>query len=121
MSDIYEKCIEGEEKILDTGADITASQEAQAPSQDTPKKDTSKKMAPTDEQQLAIDLRDKTLLVSASAGSGKTATLTERIIRSILDTENPTDISGMLIVTFTKAAVADLRAKIEKAIKGLYA
>ena len=118
MSDIYEKCIEGEEKILDTGADITASQEAQAPSQEAPKKDKSKKMAPTDEQQLAIDLRDKTLLVSASAGSGKTATLTERIIRSILDTNNPTDISGMLIVTFTKTAVADLRSKIERAIKG---
>ena len=57
----------------------------------------------TKEQLSAINTRDRTLLVSAAAGSGKTATLTERIIRSVLDTENPIDISDMLIVTFTKA------------------
>ncbi len=71
----------------------------------------------TPEQRLAIDTRNKSLLVSAAAGSGKTATLTERIIESILDDENPADISKMLIVTFTRAAVGELRERIGAAIK----
>ena len=70
----------------------------------------------TDEQLSAINTRDKTLLVSAAAGSGKTATLTERIIRSLLDEKNPMKIDAMLIVTFTKAAAAELRAKISRAL-----
>ena len=74
-------------------------------------------MAWTDEQQLAIDTRDRTLLVSAAAGSGKTATLTERIIQSILDDKNPADIGRMLIVTFTNAAVDELSERIGRAIK----
>ena len=60
----------------------------------------------TDEQLRAIETRDRTLLVSAAAGSGKTATLTERIIRSLLDENNPENINEILVVTFTKAAVA---------------
>ena len=71
----------------------------------------------TPAQQSAILTRDKTLLVSAAAGSGKTATLTERIIRSLTDRKNPEDISRMLIVTFTNAAVADLKEKISKALR----
>ncbi len=71
----------------------------------------------TDEQLSAIETRDKTLLVSAAAGSGKTATLTERIIRSLLDEKSPKDISRMLIVTFTNAAVDELRERITKALK----
>ena len=71
----------------------------------------------TTEQQKAIDTRDRTLLVSAAAGSGKTATLTERIIRSILDDENPADISRMLIATYTNAAVDELKDRIGEAIK----
>ncbi len=71
----------------------------------------------TEQQKLAIETRDRTLLVSAAAGSGKTATLTERIIRSITDDENPTDISNMLIATFTNAAVDELRERITAAIK----
>lgn len=70
----------------------------------------------TDAQLSAINTRDKTLLVSAAAGSGKTATLTERIIRSLTDRESPADISRMLIVTFTRASAADLKAKISKAL-----
>ena len=70
----------------------------------------------TDAQKAAIETRDKTLLVSAAAGSGKTATLTERIIRSITDADSPSDISRMLIVTYTKASAADLKAKISKAL-----
>ena len=71
----------------------------------------------TPEQKSAIDTRDKTLLVSAGAGSGKTFTLTERIIESLLDKENPLDISRMLIVTFTRAAVGELKERISAAIK----
>lgn len=71
----------------------------------------------TDSQLKAIETRDRTLLVSAAAGSGKTATLTERIIRSILDEENPINIEEMLIVTYTRAAVGELRERIAAAIK----
>ncbi|MBQ3015295.1 MAG: UvrD-helicase domain-containing protein [Clostridia bacterium] len=74
-------------------------------------------MAWTKEQQKAIDTRDRTLLVSAAAGSGKTATLTERIIQSILDDKNPADIGRMLIATYTNAAVDELKERIGKAIK----
>lgn len=70
----------------------------------------------TKKQRDAIDTRDKTLLVSAAAGSGKTATLTRRIIESILDKDNPADISKMLIVTFTRAAAAELRERVSRAI-----
>lgn len=71
----------------------------------------------TDEQLRAIQTRDRTLLVSAAAGSGKTATLTERIIRSLTDKDSPAEISELLVVTFTKAAAAELRAKIARALE----
>ena len=64
----------------------------------------------TSAQTVAIETRNKTLLLSAAAGSGKTSTLTERIIRSI--TEEGADISKMLIVTFTRASASDLKTKI---------
>ena len=67
-------------------------------------------------QSAAINLRGRTLLVSAAAGSGKTATLTERIIRSLTDNEKPSDISKMLIVTFTKAAANELKERIFDAL-----
>ena len=70
----------------------------------------------TAEQLSAIETRDKTLLVSAAAGSGKTATLTERIIRSLTDENNPVSIDSLLVVTFTNAAARELRAKISKAL-----
>ena len=71
----------------------------------------------TDAQRAAINTRDRTLLVSAAAGSGKTATLTERIIRSILDEDKPQSITDMLIVTFTNAAVGELRDRIGAAVR----
>ena len=71
----------------------------------------------TAEQKSAIETENKTLLVSAAAGSGKTATLTERIIQRLTSNENPEDIGGMLIVTFTNAAVEELRSRIGGAIK----
>ena len=70
----------------------------------------------TAEQLSAIETRDRTLLVSAAAGSGKTATLTERIIRSLTDEKNPIDIDSLLVVTFTNAAAAELRQKISDAL-----
>lgn len=69
------------------------------------------------EQLSAIETRDRTLLVSAAAGSGKTTTLTERIIRSLLDEEHPESLENMLIVTFTNASTADMGRKIAEALK----
>ena len=63
-------------------------------------------------QQAAIDDRGGALLVSAAAGSGKTAVLTERAVRLITDPECPIDADKLLIVTFTNAAAAELRARI---------
>ncbi len=58
------------------------------------------------QQRQVIDLRNRNLLVSAAAGSGKTAVLVERIIQKITDRDHPTDIDRLLIVTFTNAAAA---------------
>ncbi len=71
----------------------------------------------TEEQSAAIAERNKTLLISAAAGSGKTATLTERIIASLTDSASPADISRMLVVTFTRAAASELRERIEAAMQ----
>ena len=65
-------------------------------------------------QQAAIDEHGKTLLVSAAAGSGKTFTLTQRIIKRII--EDGADISRMLIVTFTRAAAGELKSRIASAL-----
>lgn len=70
----------------------------------------------TDAQLDAINTRGRDVLVCAAAGSGKTATLTERIIRRLTDKEDPADISRMLIVTYTRNAAAELREKIYKAL-----
>ncbi len=68
------------------------------------------------EKQLeAIEKRDTNILVSAAAGSGKTAVLVERVIRKVID-EN-VDIDSLIIMTFTKAAAASMRAKIYKRIR----
>lgn len=75
-------------------------------------------MAWTHEQQEAIDSRGQTLLLSAAAGSGKTAVLVERIIRRLLDRTEPVDITEMLVVTFTKAAAAEMRERIAAALAG---
>lgn len=70
----------------------------------------------TKQQLEAIIDRGHNLLVSAGAGSGKTAVLTERIIRRLCDNENPAEITRMLVVTFTKAAAAELKARISSAL-----
>ena len=71
----------------------------------------------TPDQQKVIDLRECNILVSAAAGSGKTAVLTERIIGRICDTKHPVQIDRMLIVTFTNAAAAEMRERIGSALR----
>lgn len=70
----------------------------------------------TTEQKQVIELRDRDILVSAAAGSGKTAVLVERIIRRVSDPVNSLDIDRLLVVTFTKAAAAEMRERIRAAI-----
>ena len=70
----------------------------------------------TPDQQRVIDTRDCNILVSAAAGSGKTAVLVERIIRMITDEKKPVDIDRLLIVTFTSAAAAQMRERISRAV-----
>ena len=70
----------------------------------------------TPAQRTAIEDRGGALLVSAAAGSGKTAVLTERAVRLITDPDDPVDADRLLIVTFTNAAAAELRARIGQAL-----
>ena len=70
----------------------------------------------TSEQQNVIDFRNRNILVSAAAGSGKTAVLVERIIKLITDKEHPVDIDNLLVLTFTNAAAAEMRERIGNAI-----
>ena len=70
----------------------------------------------TDEQQKVISLRDRNILVSAAAGSGKTAVLVQRILSKIMDTERPVDIDRLLIMTFTRAAAGEMKERISAAI-----
>lgn len=71
----------------------------------------------TKEQQKVIDLRDRNILVSAAAGSGKTAVLVERIISMLTDPEHPMDVDRLLVVTFTEAAAAEMKERIRTAIE----
>ena len=70
----------------------------------------------TEEQQKVISLRDRNILVSAAAGSGKTAVLVQRILSKIMDTERPVDIDRLLIMTFTRAAAGEMKERISAAI-----
>lgn len=71
----------------------------------------------TKEQQQVIDLRNRNLLVSAAAGSGKTAVLVERIIGRLTRDANPLDVDQLLVVTYTEAAAAEMRERIGRAIE----
>lgn len=73
----------------------------------------------TQSQKDAITARGGTLLVSAAAGSGKTAVLVQRVIERITDPEHPTDADRLLVVTFTKAAAAEMRSRIAAEISKL--
>lgn len=71
----------------------------------------------TEEQQRVIDTRDRNMLVSAAAGSGKTAVLVARILAIVTDPKHPVDIDRLLIVTFTNAAAAEMRQRIRDALE----
>lgn len=73
----------------------------------------------TPEQYDAITAGTSNLLIAAAAGAGKTAVLVERITRKITDQENPLDIDKLLVVTFTKAAAAQMRERLSRAIHKL--
>ena len=73
----------------------------------------------TDNQLLAINARGGDVLVSAAAGSGKTAVLVERVLRMLTDSENPISIDRLLIVTYTRAAAAQLRERISEKLTEL--
>ncbi len=73
----------------------------------------------TKEQQNAIDSRNSDILVSAAAGSGKTAVLVERIITLITDPKTDVNIDNLLIVTFTEAAGKEMRHRLEKKLGDL--
>lgn len=71
----------------------------------------------TREQEQVIRLRGKNLLVSAAAGSGKTAVLVERILSRVMDPQQPIDVDELLIVTFTRAAAGEMRERIGQALQ----
>ena len=73
----------------------------------------------TEEQKKAIKTRDADIIVSAAAGSGKTAVLVERIMRIVTNSENPVDIDNLLVVTFTSAAAAEMKERISAALTKL--
>lgn len=76
------------------------------------------KHSPTPQQQKAIDA-NCALIVSAAAGSGKTATLADRVVRLVVK-EGKTDITRLLIVTFTKSAAAEMRQRIAQRLNDEY-
>ncbi len=71
----------------------------------------------TAEQQVAIHTRNTSLLLSAAAGSGKTTVLVERIIQMVTAHTNPVDVDQILVVTFTKAAAASMKEKLQRELK----
>ncbi|MBP5533522.1 MAG: UvrD-helicase domain-containing protein, partial [Lachnospiraceae bacterium] len=73
----------------------------------------------TDAQKTVIETTDKNLLVSAAAGAGKTAVLVARIIKMITDKDKPVDLDRLVIITFTRAAAAQMKQKISDALEKL--
>ena len=71
----------------------------------------------TKEQEQVIELRNRNILVSAAAGSGKTAVLVQRILGKVMDPEHPVDIDRLLIMTFTRAAAGEMRERIANALE----
>ncbi len=75
----------------------------------------------TTEQKQCIDARGGTVLVSAAAGSGKTSVLVQRVIGLVTDPERPVDVDRLLVVTFTKAAAAEMKQRLAVALSTLIA
>ena len=73
----------------------------------------------TDAQQSVIDTENKNILVSAAAGAGKTTVLVARIIKMITDKDDPVDIDKLVVITFTRAAAAQMKQKISDELEKL--
>ncbi len=73
----------------------------------------------TPAQKSAINAQNSNILVSAAAGSGKTAVLVERVVRSITSDVNPVPLDKLLVVTFTNAAAAEMKSRISKALSDI--
>jgi len=71
----------------------------------------------TPEQKKAIEERDNNILVSAAAGSGKTAVLVQRVVDMVTDKNNPVYINSLLIATFTNAAATEMKERIFSALQ----
>lgn len=71
----------------------------------------------TQDQWKAIYASGQNILVSAAAGSGKTAVLVNRVIEKIVDPDEPIDVDQLLIVTFTNASAAEMKGRIGKAVE----
>ena len=71
----------------------------------------------TEEQSKVITLRDRNILVSAAAGSGKTAVLVERIFKRITDKRDPVNVDQFVVVTFTKLAAAQMKDRLRERIE----
>jgi ATP-dependent helicase/nuclease subunit A len=71
----------------------------------------------TDPQQRAIDARGSDILVSASAGTGKTAVLSQRCLTILTDPKSPADLTSLLVITFTDAAAEQMKAQIAQKIQ----
>jgi len=73
----------------------------------------------TKNQRQAIDAKGGAIIVSAAAGSGKTAVLVERVISMITDPENPVDADRILVVTYTRAAASELKERLHQKLNEL--
>ena len=71
----------------------------------------------TPQQRAAVETDGATLLVSAAAGSGKTKVLVDRLMRYVCRTDDSCNIDDFLIITYTRAAAAELRSKIASALQ----
>ncbi len=75
----------------------------------------------TVDQQKVIDTRGKNILVSAAAGSGKTAVLSERVIKKCTEGQHPVDVDRILVLTFTRAAAGEMKERIYRKFSALSA
>ncbi|MDE6091913.1 MAG: UvrD-helicase domain-containing protein, partial [Ruminococcus sp.] len=76
-------------------------------------------MSWTKQQENAINARNSSIIVSAAAGSGKTAVLTERLIQLIANPESKVRADRIIVVTFTNDAAAELKKRLDRKLRDL--
>ncbi len=74
----------------------------------------------TQAQKAAIEVRDMSVIVSAAAGSGKTAVLVERVVSLLTDEKNPVEFENMILATFSKASASEMKHRISQRLGELY-